>query len=34
MPLDIHTDSVSDALSSLSAERPISVKWEQKKDSK
>jgi len=34
MPLDIHTDSVSDALSSLSAERPISVKWEQKKDRK
>ena len=34
MPLDTHTDSVSDALSGLSAERPISVKWEQKKDSK
>jgi uncharacterized membrane protein YhiD involved in acid resistance len=34
MPLDIHTDSVSDALSSLSAERSISVKWEQMKDRK
>jgi hypothetical protein len=34
LPLDTHTDTVSEALMSLSPTRSINVKWEQKKDPK
>jgi hypothetical protein len=34
LPLDIHTDKVSDALMSLNPTRPVNVKWEQKKEAK
>jgi uncharacterized membrane protein YhiD involved in acid resistance len=34
LPLDIHTDAVSDALMKLNAAQPVNVKWENKKDKK
>jgi uncharacterized membrane protein YhiD involved in acid resistance len=34
LPLDIHTDKVSEALMSLNPSRPVNVKWEQKKEPK
>ena len=34
MPLDLHTERVSDALMSLNAAQSVNVKWEHKKESK
>jgi len=34
LPLKTHTDTVTDALKSLSPARTVDVKWEQKKDPK
>jgi MgtC family/Domain of unknown function (DUF4956) len=34
LPLDTHTDTVSDALMSLNPARSLNVKWEQKKEAK
>ena len=34
LPLDAHTDTVSDALMSLNPARSLNVKWEQKKKTK
>jgi len=34
LPLDMHTDAVSDALMSLNAAQPVNVKWDNKKEKK
>jgi len=34
LPLDLHTDKVTDALMALDPARSVNVKWEQKKDAK
>jgi hypothetical protein len=31
LPLNLHTDKVSEALMSLNAKEPVNVKWEAKK---